>query len=166
MSTGQLVFYGGAALLAVTILLAVVFLIRKPVYTPEKAVYDGAAQNRTQPFRSGYPTDPLTVRRDTPEKKAEETLPLAEETVPLTQETPPLRDETVPLAAEAVLPVQETMPLTEETVPLTEETVPLTEETVPLTEETVPLSADTAPLSEETVPLAAACSGQQEAPEE
>ena len=72
MSTGQLVFYGGAALLAVTILLAVVFLIRKPVYTPEKAVYDGAAQNRTQPFRSGYPTDPLTVRRDTPEKKAEE----------------------------------------------------------------------------------------------
>ena len=135
MSTGQLVFYGGAALLAVTILLAVVFLIRKPVYTPEKAVYDGAAQNRTQPFRSGYPTDPLTVRRDTPEKKAEETLPLAEETVPLTQETPPLRDETVPLA---------------------EETVPLTEETVPLTEETVPLSADTAPLSEETVPLAAA----------
>ena len=159
MSTGQLVFYGGAALLAVTILLAVVFLIRKPVYTPEKAVYDGAAQNRTQPFRSGYPTDPLTVRRDTPEKKAEETLPLAEETVPLTQETPPLRDETVPLAAEAVLPVQETMPLTEETVPLTEETVPLTEETVPL-------SADTAPLSEETVPLAAACSGQQEAPEE
>ena len=149
MSTGQLVFYGGAALLAVTILLAVVFLIRKPVYTPEKAVYDGAAQNRTQPFRSGYPTDPLTVRRDTPEKKAEETLPLAEETVPLTQETPPLRDETVPLAAEAVLPVQETMPLTEETVPLTEETVPLTEETVPL-------SADTAPLSEETVPLAAA----------
>lgn len=73
MSTGQLVFYGGAALLAVTILLAVVFLIRKPVYTPEKAVYDGAAQNRTQPFRSGYPTDPLTVRRDTPEKKAEET---------------------------------------------------------------------------------------------
>ena len=159
MSTGQLVFYGGAALLAVTILLAVVFLIRKPVYTPEKAVYDGAAQNRTQPFRSGYPTDPLTVRRDTPEKKAEETLPLAEETVPLTQETPPLRDETVPLAAEAVLPVQETMPLTEETVPLTEETVPLTEETVPL-------SADTAPLSEETVPLAAACSGQQEVPEE
>lgn len=149
MSTGQLVFYGGAALLAVTILLAVVFLIRKPVYTPEKAVYDGAAQNRTQPFRSGYPTDPLTVRRDTPEKKAEETLPLAEETVPLTQETPPLRDETVPLAAEAVLPVQET-------VPLTEETVPLTEETMPLTEETVPLSADTAPLSEETVPLAAA----------
>ena len=142
MSTGQLVFYGGAALLAVTILLAVVFLIRKPVYTPEKAVYDGAAQNRTQPFRSGYPTDPLTVRRDTPEKKAEETLPLAEETVPLTQETPPLRDETVPLA--------------EETVPLTEETVPLTEETMPLTEETVPLSADTAPLSEETVPLAAA----------
>lgn len=135
MSTGQLVFYGGAALLAVTILLAVVFLIRKPVYTPEKAVYDGAAQNRTQPFRSGYPTDPLTVRRDTPEKKAEETLPLAEETVPLTQETPPLRDETVPLA---------------------EETVPLTEETMPLTEETVPLSADTAPLSEETVPLAAA----------
>ena len=142
MSTGQLVFYGGAALLAVTILLAVVFLIRKPVYTPEKAVYDGAAQNRTQPFRSGYPTDPLTVRRDTPEKKVEETLPLAEETIPLTQETPPLRDETVPLAAEAVLPVQETMPLTEETVPLTEETVPL--------------SADTAPLSEETVPLAAA----------
>ena len=149
MSTGQLVFYGGAALLAVTILLAVVFLIRKPVYTPEKAVYDGAAQNRTQPFRSGYPTDPLTVRRDTPEKKAEETLPLAEETVPLTQETPPLRDETVPLAAEAVLPVQETV------LPV-QETVPLTEETVPLTEETVPLSADTAPLSEETVPLAAA----------
>ena len=149
MSTGQLVFYGGAALLAVTILLAVVFLIRKPVYTPEKAVYDGAAQNRTQPFRSGYPTDPLTVRRDTPEKKAEETLPLAEETVPLTQETPPLRDETVPLA-------EETVPLTEETVPLTEETMPLTEETMPLTEETVPLSADTAPLSEETVPLAAA----------
>ena len=110
MSTGQLVFYSGAALLAVTILLAVVFLIRKPVYTPEKAVYDGAAQNRTQTFRSGYPTDPLTVRRDAPVQAAG-TVPLAEETLPLTQETVPLSADTAPLMGE-------TAPLAEETTPL------------------------------------------------
>ena len=36
MTTGQLLFYGGAALLAMTVLLAIIFIIKKPKYTPSR----------------------------------------------------------------------------------------------------------------------------------
>lgn len=64
MTTGQMLFMAGAVLLVLTAVLAVVFLIRRPKYVPESAALEGSAGG-TRPFRSGYPTDPLTIRRDT-----------------------------------------------------------------------------------------------------
>lgn len=63
MTTGQLVFYGGLALLGLTIIVAIVFLIKKPTYQPENSIYEGAAPSRTQPLRNGYPTEKETIRR-------------------------------------------------------------------------------------------------------
>lgn len=60
MTTGQLLFYGGAALLGLTVLLAIIFLIVKPKYTPESAAYAGPDPGRTGSLRSGYPTDRMT----------------------------------------------------------------------------------------------------------
>lgn len=64
MTTGQLMFYGGIALLVLTILLAIIFIIIKPKYVPESSAYDGSDASRTQQLRSGYPTDRLTIRRE------------------------------------------------------------------------------------------------------
>lgn len=52
MTTGQLLFYGGVALLGLTVILAIIFFIADP--------------GRTQRLRNGYPTDRVTVRRDSP----------------------------------------------------------------------------------------------------
>lgn len=52
MTTGQLLFYSGAALLAVTIILAVIFWKKKPEYHPENAVYEFAGMQKTQKLRS------------------------------------------------------------------------------------------------------------------
>lgn len=146
MTTGQMMFYAGAALLAVTVILAVFFMVKKPEYHLENAA-SVPNDNRTAPLRNGYPTDPLTVRRDISAKAAGETIPLAEETTPLAEETTPLVEATVPLA-------EETAALTEETVPLTEVAALMAEETTPLTEPTTPLAEKTASLTEETAPLA------------
>lgn len=62
MTTGQLVFSAGVALLLATIVLAVVFAVKKPQYTPETAV-GKFCDNQTAALRSGYPTDRLTQRR-------------------------------------------------------------------------------------------------------
>ena len=67
MTTGQLVFYSGVGLLALTILLAVVFAVKKPRYDPETAGL-GPGSGSTRKLRSGYPTDPLTIRRASPRK--------------------------------------------------------------------------------------------------
>ena len=115
VTTGQLFFFAGVGLLAVTAVLAIIFAVRKPKYRPE-AAGDGV----TAPLRNGYPTDPLTVRRETAGKgpaPAAGTLPLAEETVPLAEETIPLADATVPLSG-----VTEALPETER---LGNETEPL-----------------------------------------
>lgn len=64
MTTGQLLFYGGAALLGLTVLLAIIFILKKPKYTPESAVYAGADPGRTGSLRNGYPTDRMTIRRE------------------------------------------------------------------------------------------------------
>lgn len=61
MTTGQLLFYSGAALLGLTLILLIVFLIKKPKYEPESAAYGAVGPNGTQNFRNGYPT----VRRGT-----------------------------------------------------------------------------------------------------
>ena len=64
MTTGQLLFYGGVALLGLTVVLAIVFLIAKPKYKPEVEANQGGDAGRTQPLLNGYPTDRMTVRRE------------------------------------------------------------------------------------------------------
>lgn len=69
MSTGEMIFYCGLGLLGATVLLAIVFWIAKPKYTPENVTYEGGSQG-TQRLRNGYPTDPLTIRKDFPAEPA------------------------------------------------------------------------------------------------
>ena len=80
MTTGQLLFYGGAALLGLTVLLAIIFIIKKPKYTPETAAYSGADPGRTSSFLNGYPTDPMTVRGGTVQPAAAGTVRQPQET--------------------------------------------------------------------------------------
>ena len=128
-------FYAGVALLAVTAVVGVVFLIRRPVYRPE----DAAAildDGRTQPLHNAYPTDPLTVRQTAHgqmvntgktvilEEETEGTALLQEEAAEETEILPQPGEATVPLTAEQ--PGEATVPLAEATVPLAgEATVPL-----------------------------------------
>ena len=57
MTTGQLLFYSGAGLFILTILLAIVFVVKRPVYTPENAVN---LEGKTESPRNGYLTEQLT----------------------------------------------------------------------------------------------------------
>ena len=70
MSTGHILFYGGAALLVVTIFLAIIFKIFKPKYRPENAVYYEAASGQSAAAPNGYPTDRVTRRRTAPQQSA------------------------------------------------------------------------------------------------
>lgn len=80
MTIGQLLFYGGAALLGLTVLLAVIFIIKKPKYTPETAAYVGTDPGRTQKLINGYPTDRMTIRRDLVQTDATEKIDQSSET--------------------------------------------------------------------------------------
>lgn len=62
MTTGQMMFYSGAGLLVLTVLLAVFFAVKKPEYIPENAAHTPAGPQQTEPLRNGYPTDPVTRR--------------------------------------------------------------------------------------------------------
>lgn len=64
MTTGQLLFYGGAALLALTVVLAIIFIIVKSKYKPESGIYDIGSPDITQKLLNGYPTDRMTIRRE------------------------------------------------------------------------------------------------------
>lgn len=68
MTAGQVLFYSGIGLLALTIILTVVFIIKKPKYIPESTAYSGLSSGRTQRLLNGYPTDPVTIRRNTAPK--------------------------------------------------------------------------------------------------
>ena len=77
MTTGQLLFWSGAALLALTGLLAIIFAIKKPKYTPEEAVTAiGAAPTKRLRRGQTVPASPVTQRPAgtvllTPEETAE-----------------------------------------------------------------------------------------------
>lgn len=79
MTRGQLMFYGGIALLVFTVVLAIVFLIKKPVYRPESGAIRAPEDTGTQRLRNGYPTSPITVRRDGAGRQPNGTQPLPEE---------------------------------------------------------------------------------------
>ena len=56
MTVGEIMFCGGVALLGLTVLLAIVFAIRKPKYKPQNLT----AEAVTEPVRNGYPTQKVT----------------------------------------------------------------------------------------------------------
>ncbi len=86
MTTGQLVFYSGVGLMAVTILLAIFFVVKKPRYMPEQAGYIPAGPHQTQKLRNGYPTDPVTKGKDGDQRQQGTEL--------LVQEVPPTQLQT------------------------------------------------------------------------
>lgn len=132
MTTGHLLFYSGIALFALTVILAIIFTLKKPKYEPTSAVYTGA-DGGTQKLRSGYPTDRLTIRRE----------PVIPGTVLLDQSpAAPIRPATERLAQETeVLPATE--PLTQQTELLPDtEPLPRQTEALPDTE-----PSGTAPLT-------------------
>lgn len=132
MTTGTMIFFSGVGLLILTIILAIIFALKKPQYIPESAVYDGTVDGSTQKFRNGYPTDRMTIRREKPQAGDSGTLELGEETELLPEEdagaipdTEILPDTELP--APAVLDKQKKGKMETETLPLTDETMLLPE---------------------------------------
>lgn len=141
MTTGELVFYSGVGLLIFTLLLAVVFLIKRPKYVPEQLGHLPDGTGSTQKLRSGYPTDPLTHRRETGGKAAVSVS--APQAAPAPKPAAvSAAPGTVPLEQSAAAPQPGTVPLEQGTALLEDGTVPLEPGTVPLREGTVPLQED------------------------
>lgn len=149
MTTGQLIFYSGIGLLIITIILGVIFWIKKPQYIPENAAYDAIGNRRTQKLRSGYPTDRLTIHREPERPVLPGTVPLQEETVRLTVEQTAQIQGTEVLNGTDTLDHPQTEKLAAETAPLPEGTVQLGQE-----EETLPLYTPSAAVDVETARLA------------
>lgn len=120
MTTGELVFYSGVGLLAFTLLLAVVFLIKRPKYVPENLSNIQDGRGSTQKLRSGYPTETMTHERAgggsggaassgaAREQQAAST-PAAQGTVPLEQGATPLEQGTAPLE-QGTTPLEQDIP--------------------------------------------------------
>ncbi len=66
LTTGEILFYSGAGLLGLTVLLTIIFIIVKPKYEPENGAYDSGDPGRTQRLRSGYTTDQINTGRPAP----------------------------------------------------------------------------------------------------
>lgn len=118
MTTGQITFYSGVILLALTIVLTILFIIKKPKYIPGNTIY-GEMDRSTKKLRNGYPTDRLTIRRDPAHSINPNTAVLSEGTARLAAE------QTERLMGTAVLPGQETEKLPVRTMPLPGETAKL-----------------------------------------
>ena len=63
MTTGTILFFGGIILLALTVILAVIFLIFPPKYRPENAAVDKQTQPLTnyRPTTNHTPTAPMSA---------------------------------------------------------------------------------------------------------
>ena len=109
MTPGQIMFLSGGALLAITIILAIVFMIKKPKYHPGDAVAEGNGQ--TAPLRNGYPTEPITARYKTEKSIHTDAAGQAEGTMLLSEVS---GEETELLPAETELLPEETQLLIEE----------------------------------------------------
>ena len=101
MTIGQLVFYGGLALLGLTIIVAIVFLVKKLAYQPENPIYERTAAGRTQPLRNGYPAEKESIRHGG-SKRTEpmQTAAVDNETGTAARETEAFVDETDVLSQE------------------------------------------------------------------
>lgn len=148
MTTGTMIFFSGVGLLILTIILAIIFALKKPQYIPEKAAYDGGDSKRTQKLRSGYPTNRLTIRREPERQKAPGTDMLREDTERLTVEQTAQILETEVLNGTETLDHTQTEKLAAETAHLPEGTVLLRQ-----VEETLPLCASSAAVDGETAVL-------------
>lgn len=111
MTTGHLLFYSGIALFAFTVILAVIFALKKPKYELASVASTGG-DGGTQKLRSGYPTDRLTIRRE----------PVIPGTVLLGQ--PPAA-----IAQPATVPLPQQTELLSATEPLPQQTEPLPQQT-------------------------------------
>ena len=100
---GVILLYSGAALLAATVILAIVFAVKKPQYRPEHAAYAGgeergagkapAAPGETVPMPGAAGPQPPSGTEVMPSQgQAAGTVPMVGEPVPLAR-----ADETVPL---------------------------------------------------------------------
>jgi hypothetical protein len=56
MTVGEMMFCGGVALLGLTVLLAIVFAIKKPKYRPQNLTGEAV----TEPVRNDFPTQKVT----------------------------------------------------------------------------------------------------------
>ena len=116
MTTGKALFILGIVLMILTIILAILFLMKKPKYIPENAAVTVPGDPRTKSLKNGYPTNQLTIRR--------EPAPPVTEPIP----SPPV-SETVLLdaAGETVLLDESTESPGQQTVPLDNATAKLPE---------------------------------------
>lgn len=104
MTTGQLVFYGGVVLLGLTILAAIVFLVKRPTYQPEDPIYETNGAGRTQHLRNGFPTEKETIRRVSSERtEPMETEAFDDKADPTAQETEAFDDKTGLLSQEPAI---------------------------------------------------------------
>ena len=99
-----MVYYSGFGLLAFTILLLIIFIVRKPTYKPENADYIESGSG-TQKLRNGYSTDRMTKRVG--QKSVSESTELLNDTQLLSEDLNKTADMTQPLIED------ETEPLTE-----------------------------------------------------
>ena len=125
MMTGQVLFFCGVVLLILTIILGVVFLIKKPQYIPGNAIYTGADEQHTQKLHSGYPTNRLTIRRESSQATVPGTVFLNDGTEQLTEAQTDVLHGTTVLQDTELLDEQRTEKLENGTIPLSEETTPL-----------------------------------------
>lgn len=129
MSTGQLLFYTGIGLFGLTIILAIVFLIKKPKYNRENTAI---GNGQTVPLRNGYPTEPMTIQYGAKDKKSMKAERPTTEAIKPTTDTVVLGQQTVPLEAETECLLNETEMLVQKTGTLLQGTQLLDDKTTPL----------------------------------
>ncbi|MCI9332957.1 MAG: hypothetical protein HFG05_12460 [Oscillibacter sp.] len=84
MTTGQLLFYSGLVLLGLTVITAILFLLKKPKYIPENVIYEEMKTGHTQRLQNSYPMERVAICRE-PSVEPVETELLAEETASIFQ---------------------------------------------------------------------------------